>query len=48
VKPTSVIMGAGLGSDVALLTDGRFSGGSHVIFFFIIVILNCYFIFYFY
>ncbi|PQO25159.1 dihydroxy-acid dehydratase, partial [Blastopirellula marina] len=27
--PTSAIMGAGLGSDVALLTDGRFSGGSH-------------------
>jgi dihydroxy-acid dehydratase len=29
LKPTSAIMGAGLGSDVALLTDGRFSGGSH-------------------
>src|SRR5262249_25913931 len=27
--PTSAIMGAGLGKDVALLTDGRFSGGSH-------------------
>ena len=27
--PTSAIMGAGLGSDVALITDGRFSGGSH-------------------
>ena len=27
--PTSAIMGAGLGADVALLTDGRFSGGSH-------------------
>jgi dihydroxy-acid dehydratase len=27
--PTSVIMGAGLGQDVALITDGRFSGGSH-------------------
>ncbi|HJL02856.1 MAG TPA: dihydroxy-acid dehydratase [Polyangiaceae bacterium LLY-WYZ-15_(1-7)] len=27
--PTSVIMGAGLGKDVALITDGRFSGGSH-------------------
>ena len=26
---TSAIMGAGLGNDVALLTDGRFSGGSH-------------------
>ena len=26
---TSAIMGAGLGSDVALITDGRFSGGSH-------------------
>lgn len=30
VKPTSAIMGAGLGNDVAMLTDGRFSGGSHV------------------
>jgi len=29
LTPTSVIMGAGLGSDVALVTDGRFSGGSH-------------------
>jgi len=29
LKPTSLIMGAGLGNDVALLTDGRFSGGSH-------------------
>ncbi len=29
LTPTSVIMGAGLGSDVALITDGRFSGGSH-------------------
>ncbi len=29
LTPTSAIMGAGLGSDVALLTDGRFSGGSH-------------------
>jgi dihydroxy-acid dehydratase len=29
LTPTSVIMGAGLGKDVALLTDGRFSGGSH-------------------
>ncbi|KAI8096744.1 dihydroxy-acid dehydratase [Halteromyces radiatus] len=29
LKPTSAIMGAGLGKDVALLTDGRFSGGSH-------------------
>jgi dihydroxy-acid dehydratase len=29
LTPTSVIMGAGLGADVALLTDGRFSGGSH-------------------
>ena len=27
--PTSAIMGAGLGKDVALITDGRFSGGSH-------------------
>jgi len=32
VTPTSVIMGAGLGKDVALITDGRFSGGSHVSF----------------
>lgn len=30
LSPTSAIMGAGLGKDVALLTDGRFSGGSHV------------------
>ena len=29
LKPTSAIIGAGLGSDVALITDGRFSGGSH-------------------
>jgi dihydroxy-acid dehydratase len=29
LTPTSAIVGAGLGSDVALLTDGRFSGGSH-------------------
>ena len=29
LTPTSVIMGAGLGNDVALITDGRFSGGSH-------------------
>ena len=29
LKPTSAVMGAGLGSDVALITDGRFSGGSH-------------------
>jgi dihydroxy-acid dehydratase len=29
LTPTSAIMGAGLGADVALLTDGRFSGGSH-------------------
>jgi dihydroxy-acid dehydratase len=29
LTPTSAIMGAGMGSDVALLTDGRFSGGSH-------------------
>jgi len=27
--PTSALMGAGLGQDVALVTDGRFSGGSH-------------------
>lgn len=29
LKPTSAIMGAGLGNTVALITDGRFSGGSH-------------------
>lgn len=29
LKPTSVVMGAGLGNEVALITDGRFSGGSH-------------------
>ena len=29
LKPTSAITGAGLGKDVALITDGRFSGGSH-------------------
>jgi len=29
LTPTSAIVGAGLGQDVALLTDGRFSGGSH-------------------
>ncbi|KAK4421708.1 Dihydroxy-acid dehydratase, chloroplastic [Sesamum alatum] len=29
LTPTSAIMGAGLGKEVALLTDGRFSGGSH-------------------
>jgi dihydroxy-acid dehydratase len=29
LTPTSAIMGAGLGNDVALMTDGRFSGGSH-------------------
>lgn len=29
LKPTSTLMGAGLGKDVALITDGRFSGGSH-------------------
>jgi dihydroxy-acid dehydratase len=29
LTPTSVLMGAGFGSDVALITDGRFSGGSH-------------------
>ncbi|KAI5468072.1 dihydroxy-acid/6-phosphogluconate dehydratase [Mariannaea sp. PMI_226] len=29
LKPSSAIMGAGLGKDVALLTDGRYSGGSH-------------------
>lgn len=29
LKPSSAIMGMGLGQDVAMLTDGRFSGGSH-------------------
>ncbi|EEP81365.1 dihydroxy-acid dehydratase [Uncinocarpus reesii 1704] len=29
LKPSSALMGAGLGSSVALITDGRFSGGSH-------------------
>lgn len=29
LTPTSIIMGAGMGKDVALVTDGRFSGGSH-------------------
>ena len=29
LKPTSVIIGAGLGKSVALITDGRFSGGTH-------------------
>ncbi|MDG4945690.1 dihydroxy-acid dehydratase [Weeksellaceae bacterium KMM 9713] len=29
LKPTSTIMGAGLGKSVALITDGRFSGGTH-------------------
>ena len=29
LKPSSALMGAGLGDDVALVTDGRFSGGSH-------------------
>ncbi|NNG00163.1 MAG: dihydroxy-acid dehydratase [Desulfobacteraceae bacterium] len=29
LKPTAAIMGAGMGGDVALITDGRFSGGTH-------------------
>jgi dihydroxy-acid dehydratase len=29
LKPTSAIIGAGLGKSVALITDGRFSGGRH-------------------
>ena len=29
LSPTSAIMGEGLGKEVALITDGRFSGGSH-------------------
>ena len=29
LSPTSAVMGKGLGKDIALVTDGRFSGGSH-------------------
>jgi dihydroxy-acid dehydratase len=29
LSPTSAVMGKGLGKDVALITDGRFSGGTH-------------------
>ena len=29
LKPTAAIVGVGLGKDVALITDGRFSGGTH-------------------
>ena len=29
LSPTSAVMGKGLGQDVALITDGRFSGGTH-------------------
>lgn len=29
LKPTSALIGAGLGKEVALITDGRFSGGTH-------------------
>ena len=29
LKPTSALIGAGLGNSVALITDGRFSGGTH-------------------
>jgi len=29
LAPTSAVMGKGLGTDVALITDGRFSGGTH-------------------
>jgi dihydroxy-acid dehydratase len=29
LKPTAAIVGAGLGKEVALITDGRFSGGTH-------------------
>ena len=29
LSPTSAVMGCGLGKDVALITDGRFSGGTH-------------------
>ena len=29
LSPTSAVMGRGLGKDVALITDGRFSGGTH-------------------
>ena len=37
LKPTSLIMGAGLGQDVACLTDGRFSGGCVTYLLFVIV-----------
>jgi dihydroxy-acid dehydratase len=29
LKPTSAVIGAGLGNSVAMITDGRFSGGTH-------------------
>jgi dihydroxy-acid dehydratase len=29
LKPTSALIGAGLGNSIALITDGRFSGGTH-------------------
>ncbi len=29
LKPTSAVMGAGLGDKIAMITDGRFSGGTH-------------------
>ena len=36
LKPTSAIMGAGLGSSVALITDGRFSGEPTVLWYYIL------------
>ena len=40
LKPTSLIMGAGLGLDVACLTDGRFSGGFVTYPLFVIVLIS--------
>jgi dihydroxyacid dehydratase/phosphogluconate dehydratase len=40
LKPTSLIMGAGLGLDVACLTDGRFSGGFVTYLLFVIVLIS--------
>jgi dihydroxy-acid dehydratase len=40
LKPTSLIMGAGLGQDVACLTDGRFSGGYVTYLLFVIVLIS--------
>lgn len=40
LKPTSLVMGAGLGKDVACVTDGRFSGGYELFFYLIICCSN--------